>query len=404
MTAFALSSLSAGLALVLLWIVVVEGTKSMVQTGRRSLPGTRPRIILCVLLLAGVLSHAVLARATIPAEFDFGRFGLSYVYLVVMLVAAVLLVHCVTRITPDHDVQSAIRFVLVLLSLNAVFGLTGLQFLAGASSKQTGLFSEPSHLALVVAPVLVYLSATRARHHSRYLLGFLLWALAIQNLTMIVAVALAYAVGADFKPKQLAIAFGLLAVLLAADIPYFADRLSISEENSNLSVLVFLQGWQNAFLLLEQSMGVGGGFQQFGLIGEFGELTERIYETSGVALNLYDGGTTASKLIGEFGYAGFVLLAAYGYAFVRCVLVLRNKSARERLTSFDRFTMACLISYAIEIGVRGVGYFSPGTFLFFVALINLQAKNVFFPRNHAKENFRRLRSQSDVGWPIHHSS
>jgi hypothetical protein len=399
MTAFSANSLGAGLAIVLVIFVVVQILRSLIFVRQTTPNQSASSHHFPVSLLLGIMVHGIMARSALPSEFDLERFALSYIFLAFMLSAAALLVSRIKRTASNCQVAAAVRVVLLLLVVNAALGLTGIHFLPGATSKPVGLFSEPSHLALVLAPLLVYLCVTGAKHSGRYLLGFLFWGLVIENLTMVLTVAFAFAVTAEYTAKRLAVAVGLLMLFVAADIQYFADRLFISEENNNLSVLVFLQGWQNAFLLLDHSNGVGGGFQQFGLIGEFGDLTERVTEANGFPLNMYDGGSTASKLIGEFGYAGFFLIAAYVYAFARCVIALRHRSAHPRLTSFDYLTLAFFISYALEIGVRGVGYFSPGTFLFLVATINLQGKGVFFPRKNEKKDFRRFSSKSNVRRP-----
>jgi hypothetical protein len=105
-----------------------------------------------------------------------------------------------------------------------------------------------------------------------------------------------------------------------------------------------------------------------------GLFTEKIAQIMGGSyLSLLDGGSTATKVIAEFGVLGIIMLLAYARLVFRGISYIRaaqSAPARDR----DKrviFFQALVISYSLELLVRGVGYFSPGGFLALVALISL---------------------------------
>jgi hypothetical protein len=158
------------------------------------------------------------------------------------------------------------------------------------------------------------------------------------------------------------------------DLSYYGERLYLSSESSNLSTLVFLQGWENAVHNFIETHGFGVGFQQFGIAGTTGEVTQRIARMlNGSTINLMDGGTTGSKLIGEFGIMGVLLVAAFVVAAGRGIRFIRAEQALPPARRDVRRIFFCslIATYLFELFIRGVGYFDSGCFLALVALIGL---------------------------------
>ncbi|MEC5325826.1 hypothetical protein [Aurantimonas sp. A3-2-R12] len=147
---------------------------------------------------------------------------------------------------------------------------------------------------------------------------------------------------------------------------YLADRLSISPQSKNLTVLVFLQGWEDAYRSLIETGGAGRGFQSMGT-SEPGPIAERIRSIAHMYKNRNDGGSLAPKIVSEFGYIGIgvvaALLGAGVYAF--CNLAVADRAKIEPLRAIS---YCFIVSLVVELFLRGYGYFSPGVFLAIVGL------------------------------------
>ena len=260
--------------------------------------------------------------------------------------------------------------ILTLIGIAAALGVPGV---GGSFVKPVIVFSEPSLFSMAYAPTLLFalVTTTRVRQLWMLLLGLAL-ALKLQNLTLLVDV-----VGAGCLVLRRGQIYILLAVVwsiasfVLLDFSYFAQRLALSADSDNLSTLVYLQGWQRAALNLRETDGLGVGFQQFGVVGSLGDVLEKIIRITGSALNLYDGGSTGSKLIGELGVVGIILMALYLRVVLRGIILLRRA---QRLVSGLRdrrrlFFYSFIVAYVSELFVRGNGYLSCSDMLVMASLI-----------------------------------
>jgi len=176
----------------------------------------------------------------------------------------------------------------------------------------------------------------------------------------------------SFKQWLYLIPIGLLLLVIAPiDHYYYVDRLILSPDSQNRSTMVFLSGWERAYLNLLDTNGLGVGFQQFGIIGERGELMAAIRKLNGSDLNLLDGGAVAPKLIGEFGVVGIAFIFLYIFCSIKCAKVLNAVCKNTTMNYNPRkiFLFACFLMYGIDLFLRGVGYFSSSSFLFFAAVL-----------------------------------
>jgi hypothetical protein len=252
---------------------------------------------------------------------------------------------------------------------NALVGILGISFLTHVTHKPVGIFSEPSHFALALAPLLIYSCIVRAKHHQFYLVFFLVWGLLIQNVTTLVVVALATSlilrVRLSHFVKLVLVFCGLL--IFISESEYFSSRVSLTSESDNMSVIALLRGWEIAILTIRDTSYWGGGFQQFGSLGLYGELTAKMEALDLDRLNILDGASSAAKLTGEFGLFGVMVILAYFLIFIMCFRVVTARRARYTLNRGELFLLSCLLSLSVELFFRGVGYFSTGFFLFFAA-------------------------------------
>lgn len=233
-------------------------------------------------------------------------------------------------------------------------------------------FTEPSHFALIFIPLLMYCAvrATRRFRLPVLLLGAAV-ALLLQNLTLVAGCVLVACV--CIRGLVLPVLFTMTALAATQfDLSYYADRLDFSGDVQNLSNLVYLQGWQQTFEAVEQSKGWGLGFQQLGLLGSDTPAAQVIFALIGDYANLLDGGLTFAKLVGEFGALGLLLLALY---LRTTVVAIRSLRATARGGSSDAaadvLARAVLVSYLIELFVRGAGYFTSSGLLLVASVMLL---------------------------------
>ena len=369
MVALRQSSMAAGLTLYLVCLNGYLAANSMsAKAGGKRYSFIWQRALFLITLLAFLLLHALWPMTT-NATFQVARFFGSYLVMALMCFGALGLAKHIHS-APPSEVSRWVSVALWLLTINALVGLTGFKPFPQATIKPIGIFAEPSHLAMVLAPLLAYTCAIEARHHRSLLAFFFAWGVAIENLTTLVVVVLCFLITFRLSVSRVALVMFAAAGLFFVDVEYFASRLLISGDSDNISVLVLLQGWETATLMFEKTGGWGSGFQQFGFSNVAGEIADKLSAFGEDNLNQFDGGSTAAKIIGEFGIFGLVGLA------VVVVLVagafLRLRAARQTGDNGGGLLLAAsLYSFLIELFARGVGYFSPTFFLALSALVGI---------------------------------
>lgn len=330
-----------------------------------------------------IVVHTVIVKALYGYDIEINRLVGGTVALLSQLVFAIGLSKIVLDM-PYSRFLTATRYVFILLIVNGILLLTGIDFFNTGLAKPSFLFQEPSHYAIVISPFLFFYSYFY-RNEKRtlvfsILIFFLVIALHIKNMTLLISVLVAYLF---FSKLKLGYLFCFYMVILIAsymyfqeDFQYFTDRLNISSESDNLSVLVFYQGWENALLTLFKTSYsfFGGGFQQFGVTTEVGKASNIIYSISGAYLNRYDAGAIAPKLIGEFGVFGAAIVLFHLY-FICCQFISLKKGKYEN-DSKMAFSVGVVISSFIEFYVRGSGYFTPTVTMLFCCLFYLNFRRI----------------------------
>ena len=147
----------------------------------------------------------------------------------------------------------------------------------------------------------------------------------------------------------------------------------IQNDSENLSALVWMQGWENAWLMLKNTYGLGVGFQQFGINGLSGHATETIAylraSEENSTLNQLDGGTLGAKIVGEFGILGIAIV--FFLTRISILSIIRIKNDLSIMNNSIYLFSLCVISiYLIELFARSMSYISHTTFLFLFALTN----------------------------------
>lgn len=230
-------------------------------------------------------------------------------------------------------------------------------------------FAEPSHYAITMGPILF---GSGFLFSLKWRIAFVFFSLIFAILSPSLIMLLFSLLMILFFFKWNIVKVGLLFPLVLMSIyliftsdqgAYFIERLSFSE-TTNLTALVYLQGWSDMVMALQYSNMLGIGFQNLGVLNPsyYGEL---IYSLAGEYKNRNDGGFLASKIISELGMVGVFFIILYFIFFIRSSLFLiRFVRKGGGYPSVFILSNALIVSFSVELFARGYGYFSPGFFLF----------------------------------------
>lgn len=309
---------------------------------------------------------------------------LSVVLFGVMLFCAGLFSVKITAIQ-DSDLISVLKILSVLIVFMGVISIISpVNFLNYSKyAKSIFPFSEPSHYAITVSGILLatgfYLSSMM-----RVGLVFSVLVFSVVYPSMLLLLLALIMIFSYYMHGFLRLSFTFICLCVAVilipyigvDISYYEDRLKFDETASNLTALVYLQGWEDAYKTLLQTNWVGLGFQNMGSL-EPGGYGERIFQIVGIYKNREDGGFLAAKIIGEFGALGLIFLLCYLAALCLSALYNRKffkKYQMDRDKALELFpvssVLGCslIVAFSIEVFARGYGYFSPGILLAMVAI------------------------------------
>lgn len=380
--AYSASSMSFGVLICALVWTIVD-----LLTGRSFLALHRTDGRRLTLLTIGIVvfsAHVAVVNLEIGGV-DFVRFFSSCALLLLAFHGAQAAARMLADVSAAELIKAADK-ILIILTIIGVAAALGAPSIGpqASSSKPVVIFSEPSLFACAYMPMLLFRAAMSRRWGQTALLGIaFILATLLQSLTMIAGLTVVAALLLR-RSALIALPLGLAIGLAGLDLAYYADRLNFSPDTDNVSTLVFLQGWQNAIMDLQASHGFGVGFQQFGIVGSTGDIADRVAALVGDYINLFDGGSTASKLVGEFGILGILAVFAFVLIAYRCAAFIR-RSQRSRIGRDTRrlFFSSLIVTYSFEVFLRGSGYFTPGGFLALTALIYISGRRKH-PR-HSKD-------------------
>lgn len=373
---FRTSSQAPGLGIAALLIV---GAGMIGLTSGLNLRQWTSAVVALGFLALVLVMHAMVASLFEPVAY--GRVLSSLALFSLMLLGSVALSRSLFGLRNEAIAWCVAVFMalFLLIAIAAIFGIQPPN--VGGYFKRLFPFTEPSHYALTFTPLLLaFCVNSNLPRRCAALVIVLLIAYLIESLSLVVGTLL---VAALCLPTAWTLVAGTLifAVVGVLDLSYFTDRLDLSQSNSNLSVLVYIQGWDLAGEGIARTNGWGLGFQQLGLGNITTYTSSLIVALAGGDANLRDGGFTLAKLIGELGVLGLALITAYGFALVRAMIVLRQIALRKRAASAGLIlALAFVCGYSIEAFVRGIGYFSGTTMLMIAALLFLMQQRFFSRR------------------------
>jgi hypothetical protein len=134
---------------------------------------------------------------------------------------------------------------------------------------------------------------------------------------------------------------------------------------------VYLQGWEFVWRALTISHGWGLGFQQLGIHPMHLAISRLIRAANhGKGLNMKGGSFVFSKLSSEFGMFGIALAIAYLYFCMKSMVTLRTTKTFQH----DTFPRCVIVSFGVDLFVRGIGYFYGPAMLFLAAVYSLSPR------------------------------
>jgi hypothetical protein len=251
-----------------------------------------------------------------------------------------------------------------------------------AEGKFSGLFQEPSHVAFGLFPcVAVLLVAERKKTR---LLGTLalLALLVFSRSTTLIGLIAAWVLYRLFVQRKLAqtalfiLAFvSLIAIGAVIDYDRFVlptlERVvgvAAPSATENISSLVYVQGWQDAWFNLLHTHGIGLGLNMMGC-GALPDVSARsALALAGLSdLNATDGSFLFAKVVSETGVAGIAFYVGIVWWWVRLEEKLRHLARDSERFAVSAQT-ALIFSFVASSFIRGSGYFEGGLLLWVTAV------------------------------------
>lgn len=279
----------------------------------------------------------------------------------------------------------------IVLAASAEFAVEILNGRPWETTRTGGLFTEPSHLALSATPLLAYIWAT-GKIQTKFLALIAVSVLALTSysstlvfLILLLNIGLLFASLRTVRRNLTALLSA--AALLASTVVFLlfgnherailsvADILDLRPE-SNLSSLVYVNGWQLLIGNLESSNGLGLGLNAMGCSPRpFTEITEWLTLFELEDQNYNDGSFMLSKVGSEFGYLGLGIFAAISILSLRRLFSIGRPDASSPVSSFIFLFLA--VFFVGGFVRSGGGYFAgPALLAFFSLLLTQRLRRV----------------------------
>ena len=304
--------------------------------------------------------------------FEYKRFFLSYFLIGFCMIGSIFFV-ILSYETKDRKLYnyiSAIFYIILLDGIIFVLKKNSIQIWMDWPYTNPFLFFFPemSHFSLIFLPLLLFKVLTFKKNIHAYMAILISLIISIDSLTLLcgtILIMLIYSIKKTFFlfliPISLLIAiYGLEPEILELGRPgspvnQLLDRLDFEDPN-NFSTLVFLSGWERAYLNLFDSNFLGIGFNQLGYEGEGGYYQNKLHSYNLVGLNLKDAGSLAPKLVSELGILGVIMLSMYLFYFIK--IVYKIKKYYLTYSDLDILYISIFIMSFVSIFIRSSGYFS----------------------------------------------
>jgi len=251
-----------------------------------------------------------------------------------------------------------------------------------AEGKLSGLFSEPSHVAFSLFPCIAVLLAAEDKRMRQKgmlaLMGLVVFSRSSTLIALIAAWAIYRLLVRRKHYRQTALfALGiasLIAVGAAIDFDRFVTPtvervvgIASPSETENISSLVYVQGWQDAWFNLQRTHGMGLGVNMMGC-GTLPDVSARsALALAGVELNTEDGSFLFSKVVSETGAGGIAFYVVAIWWWLQLEKKLRH--LREDAARFAiEMQVVLIFCFVASSFIRSANYFDGGLLLWVAAV------------------------------------
>lgn len=321
------------------------------------------------LYLTLVFPIYALESPTDSARYFLSLFCLAFIFSVADLTA------CAISTRRGHAIYYGMAINALLFAM--MIAVTACGYLLPWNSlreKPVFIYPEISHFVLAASPVLIF-CFTVVDKVCRILIAFVVAFTLLIYPSLTLAVLLLLCIIVFVRKAWIIVLVAILVGFIVTNLQigfleYYKSRIDIGGDN--LSMLVFLSGWERAYLSFVDTYGFGLGFQQLGVYGSEGDIYGTIRQLAIGDVNLYDGGSNAAKLVSELGIVGVYIIAIYGFLLKESVTMIRHIFMQpvviRRSYANEAFVYSSVIAYSLELFVRGQGYFSVGLVFLLIAI------------------------------------
>lgn len=315
--------------------------------------------------------------------FELKRFILSYLMIFIYLIASFLFVNLSLE-TTEERIYKYINFIFYLVTFDGAIFLISKIINPLSNNPELFFFPEISHFSLIFLPLLLFkvITSKKDSYIFTIIFGSLILSLLAKSFTLMVGSLM---ITLLYSPKKTIIFLTFLILFFLSLLEfefinrdvftYFIQRIPYFDTN-NISALVFLSGWERAYLNLSNNGLFGIGLNQLGYEEQIGFFQKKLETFRLGTLNLKDGGSVAPKLISELGILGLISIIVYIIYFIK--VIIKFKKYNLRYSNLETFYISVFIMSFINLFARGSGYFSPIMFLFLCSIF------YFFKRTSKK--------------------
>lgn len=296
-------------------------------------------------------------------------------------------------------------FVIIITVLFCLLDLIGLNLLN--TSNNSGVFLEPSHLALYLLPFFA-IRMIENSYDKLSIFSFIFFFTISSNTTLLIGfifiAILIFIKNLDSMRKDLTknLFKSIILITFFALFFYISDTSKVQDRliglffeksnlaDNNMSSLVWFNGWYQAIDYLKDTYYLGAGINSMGndKYYFFGKHSEHIDHVIGTVLNAKDGSFMISKILSEFGIVGILLILYLINKSIFAIIRLKNIN---KLPSLHRITVIRMAIGALVVlillFVRGGGYFQ---LIFILGISLLFSESYHYILIHEKKNSSKL--------------
>ena len=368
---FNFSSISTGSLLSYLILIVLLQTKNFPKLLSSKYFYSFYFISIAIVILS------LITGSLVHNAFNYSRFFQSLFLFIIMIYTAYLLANRLYELN-NIELDRLLKKIAVTLILLTPVTLLNWYVLGGIlspdiSARTMIFFTEPSHYAFISSPFFIYyMLISNKKSFILFSLSLFFSAIFLENITLLSPLL----IGLFIKNKKLFISFIVISILLLPYFVLFQNSLNtkllglFDPDSTNLTVLVYFQGWEYIISSFERFMGAGIGFQQLGQI-RLDSNAQTVLELMNYPLNQNDGSFLLSKLTVEFGIIGFILT----YYYLKNLIIIYLNINKIKNSSWNIFLISIYVSLFILMFIRNSSYFNPAIFFFIVSFFGMNFHN-----------------------------